>query len=157
MGVDPAAEILAEAVLENAAGVAYSIRRAALALAVPPGVNPPMSHEKWNALALVAGVLVLALAGPWLAREIGTLRAARAVSARANQRIVSLEVGGMTCSGGASSIRSTLEEVPGVSTVEVRYRERRAFVVCDRGVADSTLTTAVHRAGPGFLAAVAAR
>jgi copper chaperone CopZ len=116
-----------------------------------------MRHEQWNALALVAGVLILALVGPWLAREVASLGGSRVAAARADQRIVSLEVGGMTCAGCAATIRGTLGQVPGVAGVEVRFRERRAYVVCDRGVQDSTLTSAVHRAGPGFLAAVASR
>ena len=116
-----------------------------------------MRHEKWNALALVAGVLLLAVGGPWLVRELATLPRGHALSARAHQRIVSLEVGGMTCGGCAAAIRGTLASLPGVAAVEVRYRERRAFVVCDPGVADTSLTAAVHRAGPGFLAAVAER
>ena len=116
-----------------------------------------MRQEHWNTLALVASVLVVALAGPWVAREIVTLGKARVTSARADQRIVSLEVGGMTCKGCAASIQTTLAELPGVASVEVRFPERRAYVVCDRGVQDSTLTSAVSRAGPGFLAAVASR
>ena len=114
-----------------------------------------MRQDKWNAFALVASVVVLALAGPWLAAQLRTLPHPAALGARANQRIVSLEVGGMTCTGCAAAIRGSLRNVAGVSAVEVRFRERRAFVVCDRAVQDSTLTAAVHRAGPGFLAAVA--
>ena len=114
-----------------------------------------MRQEKWNALALVASVVVLALAGPWLVGQLRTLPHPAALGARASQRIVSLEVGGMTCAGCATAIRGSLRDVAGVSAVEVRYRERRAFVVCDRSVQDSALTAAVHRAGPGFLAAVA--
>jgi len=39
----------------------------------------------------------------------------------------------------------------------VRVPQQRAYVVCDRTVADSSLTAAVHRAGPGFLAAIVAQ
>ena len=114
-----------------------------------------MPDVKWNAMALVAGVLVLALATPWLVHQMRTLPHAGDLAARADQRIVSLEVGGMTCPACVAAVQGSLQQVSGVSTVEVRLNERRAFIVCDRGVQDSTLTAAVHRAGPGFLAGVA--
>jgi len=114
-----------------------------------------MDREKWNALALVALVLVLAGFGPWLVHEVRSLPRPVALAARAHQRIVTLEVGGLTCSRCAAAVGKSLESVRGVAQVDVRYREHRAFVVCDRAVSDSTLRTAVHRAGPGFLAAVA--
>lgn len=115
-----------------------------------------MKRDFWNVVALVGGVLVLAVGGPVLVQQLRSLPP-RALAARAQERIVTLEVGGMTCSGCASSVRASLTQVPGVSTVSVRFPQRRAYIVCDRSVADTALVAAVHRAGPGFLAAVASR
>jgi len=108
-------------------------------------------------LALVAAVVLLAVGGPWLVRELRSLPKLGALAARADQRVVSLEVGGMTCAGCAAKVSSELTAVPGVSTAEVRYAQRRAYVVCDKTVPDSALAGAVRRAGPGFLAAIAPR
>lgn len=60
----------------------------------------------------------------------------------------------MTCGGCAATVQAKLAELPGVASATVRYRERRAYVVCEPGVADTTLTGLVARAGPGFMAAV---
>ena len=111
---------------------------------------------RWVAL-MVVGVLALGLGAPWLVREMRTLPSATALAARADQKVVTLEVGGMTCSGCASAVQSKLTALPGVANAAVRYRQNRAYVVCDRSVADSALVQAVHRAGPGFLAVVAPR
>jgi copper chaperone CopZ len=108
-----------------------------------------------NSMALVFGVLLLAAGGPWLARELRSLPRPHALAARSGERIVTLDVAGMTCSGCASKVREELVAVPGVSTAEVRLGQRRAFVVCDRSLADSVLTGAVGRAGPGFVGYVA--
>jgi copper chaperone len=116
-----------------------------------------MPRELLNAIALALTVLVLATAGPWLVHEIATLPAPHALAARAGERVVVLDVGGMTCSGCARSVRGALAGVPGVSGVDVRRESGRALVVCRREVPDSALTAAVHRAGPGFLGAVLTR
>jgi copper chaperone CopZ len=117
------------------------------------GVNA----ERWNAIALVVGVLALGVGAPWLVREVRSLPRGTALAARADQRIVTLEVGGMTCNGCAGVVKGGLAAMPGVAAVEVRLAQRRAYVVCERAVADTALTGAVERAGPGFLAAVVAR
>jgi copper chaperone CopZ len=106
-------------------------------------------------VVMVVGVTALAAFGPWLFHELSTLPRARSLAARAGQRVVTLEVGGMTCGGCAQTVESKLVQLPGVSTVAVRFAQRRAYVVCDTSVTDTTLTAAVHRAGPGFLAVVA--
>jgi copper chaperone CopZ len=110
-----------------------------------------------NAFALVAGVLTLAIGGPWLYGQFRSLPEARQLAARADQRIVTLEVGGMTCNGCAAAVQARLATVPGVSGVTVRFPQRRAYVVCGPAVQDTALTAAVQRAGPGFLAAVTAK
>ena len=115
-----------------------------------------MKRDLFNIAALIAGVLVLAVGGPLLVRELRSLPRL-ALAARAGQRVVTLEVGGMTCSGCTKAVQASLTGVPGVSTVAVRLQQRRAYVVCERSVADSALVAAVHRAGPGFLAVVTLR
>jgi copper chaperone CopZ len=95
-------------------------------------------------------VIVLAAGGSWLYAQVRTLPGTRDLSARSRQRIVTLDVGGMHCDACVTAIRSKLGGVRGVSTVEVRLAQRRAFVVCDPAVSDSALLGAVHAAGPGF-------
>src|SRR5262245_12857778 len=53
----------------------------------------PMKSEIWNTLSLVVLVIVLAVFGPWLWREVRDLPGRRALAARANERIVTLDVG----------------------------------------------------------------
>jgi len=115
-----------------------------------------MKRDVLNIVAMVTGVLVLAVAGPLLVQQVRSIPA-RSLAARSTERAVTLEVGGMTCNGCASSVQASLSQVPGVAVVSVRFKQRRAYVVCDRSVADTSLVAAVHRAGPGFLAAVASR
>ena len=115
-----------------------------------------MKRDILNVAALVAVVLVVAVAGPVLVQQVRSLPP-RSLAARGQERAVTLEVGGMTCSGCAASVQASLAQVPGVSTASVRFPQRRAYVLCDRSVADTTLVAAVHRAGPGFLAAIAPR
>jgi copper chaperone CopZ len=106
---------------------------------------------------MVVGVLTLAIVMPWLAGQLRALPAAAKLGARASERIVTLEVGGMTCGGCAARIHGELAATPGVSAVEVRWQQRRAYVVYGRNLPDSSLTGAVRRAGPGFLAAIVAK
>ena len=115
-----------------------------------------MKRDILNVVALVAGVLVLAVGAPLLVQQLRSLPP-RPLAARGQERAVTLEVGGMTCSGCASSVQASLAEIPGVSTVSVRFQQRRAYILCDPSVADTALVSAVHRAGPGFLAAVTLR
>lgn len=114
-----------------------------------------MKSPVLNSLALVAGVVVLATLGPVLVRAIGSLPHPRELAARADARVVSLDIGGMTCSGCAARVREELRSVQGVSAADVRLSDQRAVVVCAKSVADSALISAVHRAGPGFTAAPA--
>jgi copper chaperone CopZ len=105
--------------------------------------------------AVVLAVLAVGVGASWLAHQIRTLPSGEALAARAEQRVVTLEVGGMTCGNCAATVASKLTAVPGVSNAAVRYAQRRAYVVCDKTVADTALVAAVHRAGPGFLASIA--
>lgn len=114
-----------------------------------------MRSEALNTLALVACVVALAVGGPWLWNQLKSLPEHRALAARSGERVVTLEVGGMTCAGCATKVRSELAAVDGVSAVEVRLAQDKAYVVCPPSVADTTLVAAVRRAGPGFAAFVA--
>jgi copper chaperone CopZ len=115
-----------------------------------------LKRDFLNIAALVAGLLVLAVGGPVIARQLRSLPPA-ALAARSGERIVTLEVSGMTCSGCAAKVETTLAGIDGVSTAAVRYAQRRAYVVCGRSVADSALVAAVARVGTGFSAAITAR
>src|SRR5437867_423400 len=114
-----------------------------------------MKLEALNTLALVTCVLAAAIGGPWLWQQVASLPGHHALAARAGEHIVTLEVGGMTCSGCATKVKDELAAVDGVSAVEVRLKQDKAFVVCRPSVAETSLVAAVHRAGPGFAAFVA--
>ena len=114
-----------------------------------------MSRELWSGVGLAGAVLVLAVGGPWLVHEVRTLPRPSVLAARADQRVVTLDVGGMTCVGCTAKVKSELTALPGVATVDVRLAQHQAYVVCSKDVSDSSITAAIHRAGPGFLAAIA--
>lgn len=117
-----------------------------------------MRSRLLNGAAIAAAVLLLAAFGPWLVREIASLPRHGALAARSSQRVVTLEIGGMTCQGCAKAVRAQIAAVPGVSTVEVRLGQKRAYVVCERSVPDTLLVAAVGRPGSGaYEAAVVAR
>jgi copper chaperone CopZ len=99
-------------------------------------------------------VLVLAAGGSWLYAQVSTLPDTRHLSARSGQRIVTLEVGGLHCDQCVAVVKGQLSHVRGVSAVEVRLGQKRAYVVCDPAVPDSALLSAVHAAGPGFFGEV---
>lgn len=116
-----------------------------------------MKREALNALAAVVAVLLLAAGGPWLVSQVRSLPARHALAARADQRIVTLDISGMTCAACAARIHGELSATPGVSACEVRVPQARAYVVCDRATPDSAIVGAVRRAGPGYLADVVRR
>jgi len=116
-----------------------------------------MDRQFLNIAGIVVAVLVLAVGGPLLVRELRTLPDPRALAGRAGEKIVTLEVGGMTCEGCAGTIRSQIASLEGVSTVDVRLEQDRAYVVCDRDLPDSALVATVEGAGPAFIARVVPR
>lgn len=116
-----------------------------------------MNSSHLNIAGIVAAVLVLAVGGPLLVRELRSLPDTQALTARSGERIVTLEVGGMTCSGCSGKVQAELAALEGVSNVSVRLDQARAYVVCDPAVADSTLTAAIEGAGPAFMARVVAK
>ncbi|HYM79834.1 MAG TPA: heavy metal-associated domain-containing protein [Candidatus Limnocylindria bacterium] len=113
-----------------------------------------MKTSPWNSIAIVAAVLLLAVGGPWLFRELRSLPSQERLAARSGERVVTIEVSGMTCGGCAARVQGNLASLPGVSASEVRIQQDRAYVVCDRSLPDSSLVGAIQRAGPGFLAAI---
>lgn len=116
-----------------------------------------MNRTAITVVTAVVAVLLVAVIGPWVFREMRSLPGARPLAERSSQRIVTLEVSGMTCEACEASIRAELEDTKGVATCEVRRRQERAYVVVDAATPDSTLVAAVRRAGGGFRAQVVAR
>jgi copper chaperone CopZ len=104
-----------------------------------------MTRSNW--IAIAALLLVMVVGGPWLVSQLRSLPAGGNLAARSDQKIVTLEVAGMTCTACAAQIEGTLTTMKGVSTAEVRYPQRRAYVVCDKALPDSSLLTAVRNAG----------
>lgn len=113
-----------------------------------------MNRTAVNAVFAVVAVALLAVIGPWVVHELRTLPGAAPLADRSAQRIVTLEVNGMTCAACEASIRAELERSPGVATCEVRRGQARAYVVVDAATPDSSLVAAVRRAGGGFWAQV---
>jgi len=73
----------------------------------------------------------------------------------AGTRLVTVEVGGMVCDGCIELVGRELKSVAGVRSVHGNLMEQRFDVACDPGVHDSSLTTAVRRAGPQYLGMIA--
>lgn len=116
-----------------------------------------MNRNAANIVFAVIALALVAVIGPWVVHELRTLPGARPLAERSEQRIVTLEVNGMTCPACEASIRAELEGTPGVATCEVRRGQRRAYVVVNAKTADSSLVAAVRRAGSGFWAQVVAK
>jgi copper chaperone CopZ len=76
------------------------------------------------------------------------------VAPDASERSVTLEVGGMICQDCANKVQASLASVTGVHQASVHLDDKLAIVVADAGVPDSALTSAVRRAGPGYLGLV---
>ena len=111
-----------------------------------------MSRDPLNIALAVAAVLLLAAGGSWLvdhARYPALRAGSRPVPAAvpAGARLVTLEVSGMMCANCASRVTSELEATTGVRSCDVDPAAKRAWVVCDRAVADTMLLAAVVRAG----------
>lgn len=118
---------------------------------------PSVPRDFARVFALVVGVAFLAVIAPLVVREIRRLPEASSLAARSGQRIVTLEVAGMTCTACEAAVKGGLATVPGVTASEVRHRQGRAYVVVDRATPDSALTGAIRAAGAGFRAWVVAQ
>jgi Cu+-exporting ATPase len=114
-----------------------------------------MSREPLNIVLAVTAVLLLASGGAWLVDHVRRSRLATPAARPAptavqgDARLVTLEVSGMSCATCASRVTSALEATAGVRSCGVETASKRAWVVCDRGVADTALVAAVVRAGAG--------
>jgi copper chaperone CopZ len=104
-------------------------------------------------LALIAALFASSRLLAPVARPAG---APPAPIAATRSRLVTVEIGGMTCAGCVDKIQRSVAAVPGVRRVEVSLASQRAEVLCDGGVADTALTAAVRRAGPQYLGLVLA-
>lgn len=98
--------------------------------------------------------MLLAVGVPLLVGQMRSLPDGGALASRSGERIVTLEVAGMTCEACVGAVKSQLVQTEGVSAADVRLQQERAYVVVDRDVPDSVLTGAVERAGPAFIARV---
>ncbi len=118
-----------------------------------------MSRGSLNIVFAVLGVLLLAAGGSVLTDRMRSPAVVRAapVSAGPGERLVTLEVAGMTCAGCASRVTDELKATPGVVSCDVSSPTGRAVVLCGEGVADTALVSAVSLAGKGFTATILAR
>ena len=105
----------------------------------------------WTA---VAAVVLLAAAGPWIARHAASRSPARTEAGAGAPRVVTLEVGGMGCMDCVGKVRASIARVEGVRSVDVDLASQRATVVCAGPVADTSLTAAVRHAGEGYIGLV---
>ena len=112
---------------------------------------------KLDRAVLGAAALLAVFGGPWFVRQLRSLPQARHLAARADQRIVTLEVSGMRSDSCERAIAGALRTVEGVSAVEVRMGMSRAYVVAARSVADSALVAAVGSAGTQYRTQVVAK
>ncbi len=113
-----------------------------------------MKRDRWNLIATATAVVLLLLAGPWFVAQMRSLPSAQHLNARSGQRIVALEVIGLTGASDARRVRTLLASTPGVSACEVRAAQRRAYVVLDAAIHDSVLVNAVHDLDDRLLARV---
>jgi Cu+-exporting ATPase len=117
-----------------------------------------MSREAVPIALAVATVLLLAAGGSVVTEHLrhpGAAPAARALPAvQAGQKRVTLEVSGMTCANCASRVTHALDATRGVVACDLDVQTRRATVVCDLHLADTSLVGAVARAGGEYRAQV---
>jgi copper chaperone CopZ len=62
--------------------------------------------------------------------------------------VITIAVEGMSCTGCAGVVTTTIEEIPGVAEVTVDFDSRLAHIrLADQGVDPATLVTAIESAG----------
>jgi len=117
-----------------------------------------MSREAVPIVLAVLTVLLLAAGGSLVTEHLrhpGAAPAARALPAvQAGQKRVTLEVSGMTCANCASRVTRALDATRGVVACDLDVPARRATVVCEQQLADTSLVGAVARAGGDYRARV---
>ncbi len=163
--------LLAIALGGSAAGVAGVFERWRIPLVLVAGVllamgfwfayGPPARRAACcspGALRVRRGMLwlstVLVLVGvgfPRLLVAMTSVASPSAAAARGGGVItIELPVSGMTCEGCAAILRSKLAQVPGVTSVDVSYPDKRAKVLAkaaDGAKLREALVTAIHEAG----------
>lgn len=113
-----------------------------------------MKRASWNAVALAAAAALVLIAGPWFVAQMRSLPGPGHLAARSGQRIVSLEVIGLTGESHARRVQRELSAVRGVAACEVRAPQRRAYAVVEAAMPDSLLVNAVHALDPRLLARI---
>ncbi len=113
-----------------------------------------MNRVNWNVVAIVAGFGLLLTGGPWFIQQMRSLPSAQHLSARSGQRVLALELIGLTGTSDARRVQLQLAATPGVSACEVRFAQKRAYVVFDATLPDSLLVNAVHSVDSRLLARV---
>lgn len=104
-----------------------------------------MSRANWNIIAIAIALALGVFAGPWFMGQMRSLPSAQHLVARSGQRIVALEVVGLTSAADARRVQLQLDATPGVSACEVRFAQKRAYVVMDATLPESLLVSLVHR------------
>src|SRR5262249_57986113 len=101
-----------------------------------------MSRDPLNIALAIAAVLLLAAGGSWLVdgARAPAPRTRLPATVPANARRVTLAVSGMMCARCSERVANQLETTSGVLACDVDAKAARAWVVCERGVGDSTLT-----------------
>jgi len=113
-----------------------------------------MGRANWNVIAIAVALGLVVLIGPWFATQMRSLPSAQHLSARSGQRIVALELIGLTGASDARRVQLRLAAAPGVSACEVRLAQKRAYVVVDAALPDSLLVNEVHDLDARLLARV---
>jgi len=117
-----------------------------------------MSREAVPIALAVLTVLLLAAGGSLVTEHLrhpASAPATRALPAvQAGQKRVTLEVSGMFCANCASRVTRALDATRGVVACDLDVQARRATVVCERQLADTSLVGAVARAGAEYRAQV---
>lgn len=105
---------------------------------------PSETHTSKFAFVLVAiGLLAVIAFVTWqgMGRQ-------RATEAAAPTDVVTIAVEGMSCTGCAGVVATTIEEIPGVAEVTVDFDSRLAHIrLADQDVEPATLVTAIEHAG----------
>ena len=117
-----------------------------------------MSREPLTIAVAVTAVLLLAAGGSLLTERLRQPPAPRMVPVAAGpgERRVLLDVAGMTCASCAARVTDELRGTPGVVACQLDAPAGRAVVVCGGAVEDTSLVSAVTRAGKGFTATIVA-
>jgi copper chaperone CopZ len=115
-----------------------------------------VSRDPLNIALAVMTALLLVVAGPWLYQHLRQPQPAeRALPmVHEGQKRVTLKVTGMVCGSCAARVGDQLQATAGVAGCDVDPEAKRAYVVCEAGVADTALVGAVRRAGTEYSAAV---